>query len=62
MSLPEKDTSPEEIVVTPDLLQEGESKWSTLPIGNESDSSKRKHVEGENVPPDLDQSQKMCGI
>jgi hypothetical protein len=49
-------------MVAPDTPLEGESKGSALPMGNKRDSSKRKPVEEEGVPPDLDALQKTRGI
>ena len=48
-------------MVAPDMPCEGESEGSTLPTGKESDSSKRKRVEMEEVP-DIDTPRKTHGI
>ena len=61
VSLPEKDTLPEEIMVTPDMLHEGESGGSMLPMGNKDDSPKRKQVEMEELP-EVDAPCKTHGI
>jgi hypothetical protein len=51
LTIPQTDSPPEELVVTPDLPREGESEGSMLPTisdqrstGNESDSLKRKRI------------------
>jgi hypothetical protein len=62
LSSPTKDTPPEEIEVAPDTPLEGESKGSTLPMSKQSDSSKRKRVEEDTVPPDLNEPRKMRRI
>jgi hypothetical protein len=56
---PQKDTPPEEIMVTPDVLHEGESRGSMLPPGKieprgNVSGSKRKQVSDEEEDVDLD--------
>jgi hypothetical protein len=63
---PQKDTPPEEIVVTPDVLCEGELRGSMLPLGQieprgNVSSSKRKQVSEEEEDVDLDAPQKTHG-
>jgi hypothetical protein len=63
---PLKDTPPEEIMVTPDVLCEGESRGSTLPPGQKEpwgnvSGSKRKRVSEEEEDVDLDTPQKTHG-
>jgi hypothetical protein len=49
-------------MVAPNLLNQGESRGSALQTDNKKENLKRRFVEEENVPPDLDQPWKMCGM
>jgi len=61
LTLPDKDTPPEEIEIALNMPCEGESKGSTQPMGT-ADSSKRKRIEKDTIMRDLDKPWKTCGI
>jgi hypothetical protein len=60
LTLPEKESPPEEIEVAPDTPREGERKASAQPMGTKGDSLKRKRP-AEEEPLDLDSPRKTRG-